>query len=79
MYEDVFTGETFNTIDEVKDYLLERIDEVDILNVAESAFGVDKLVEELLRLKSPLYDKIVDKALDWAFDDYIREVEQEEE
>lgn len=78
MYEDIFTGETFNTIDEVNDHLLERIDEADILNVAENVFGVDKLVRELLRVGSPLYWGMVDKALEYAFDDYIREVEEEE-
>lgn len=78
-YENIFTGVVYDDADDAYEEVISQIDDTDICETAQHEYVIENLIEELRRLESPLYYSILEKTKERFFDDYIRELENDEE
>ena len=78
-YQDDFSGITYDTEEECQEVVCERLDEMDVEDALGRECTLYEIMCELRRLDSPLYDRAVATALGELYDDYITEVEVDEE
>lgn len=72
-------GREFSTEDEAIDAALEYVDTDDIENCIGDEITMEDIFEELSRLESPLYRKLLDLAHQRVFEDYFGEIDDDEE
>lgn len=76
-YYDEINWEKFDTFEEAEESVMESFDDDEILEVMSER--TCDILDELRRLESPLYWELYEIAKDRYLNDYIREVEEEEE
>lgn len=79
MFENMANGEIYDTEEKARDAIIEQIDDFDIIDTAEFEYTTEDFIKELARLESPMYFKLVDKTIERLFDEYIADVDEEEE
>lgn len=78
-FMDAFTGIEYDTEEECQEAVRERLDDYDV-DVQLRIIATDmEIIAELRRLGSPLYERAIEAALDELYDDYVVELEEEDE
>lgn len=73
------TGTEYKTEDEARDAALEYVSIDDVEAQIGNAITYSDLLRELARLNSPLYWKLYEAACEQVFEDYISEIDDDEE
>lgn len=76
IYVNLIDGSEYETEEEAKDSIIETIDDSDIIN---NSITYNDLLQELARLDSSLYYKLLDEAIENKFNDYITTIDENEE
>lgn len=81
MFKRDFDDTYFNTYEEAAAAAMEDFDIDDFIEYGElrDSRNISDMLEELARLDSPLYYTLMDKAVSAYCEEYINEVEEEEE
>ena len=80
-WENLATGKEYLTEDEAIDSLFEIMDDFDLADSIDDCYDISlyDIVKELKRLESPLYYKLLDYTLGVFYEEYISEIDDEEE
>ena len=78
-YQDEFSGIYYDTEEECQEVVRERLDEMDVEEALGRECTLYEIMCELRRLDSPLYERALQNALDELYNDYITEVETDDE
>jgi hypothetical protein len=72
-------GKEFSTEEEAFEAALEYVDTCDMENCIEYGITMDDIFEELARLNSPLYEKLVELAHQRIFEDFFCEIDDDDD
>ena len=72
-------GREFSTEEEAFDAALEYVDTYDIEECIGNGVTMDDIFEELARLNSPIYWKLVELTHQRVFEDYFCEIDDDDE